>query len=234
MAVKLERIVKTYYDKLEEGKIMGRYCPECGNMEWPPVYACNKCGNMETEWKEIDGNGEMFLLIMPSVMSLKPELKDLEPYAYACVRLVEGPERNVLVRGITKANEAEIRAHMPYPVHASIVQRDGYKTVVFDLGPKEGTTVTPSTVEETSSAGADVEKDEVLSKLIEMVTKAYHAEPGTVTGDTEFNSFHANSVVFVGLTAQLEDEFDVMVSITEAGSAKTVKDLAELVKKEMA
>ena len=67
-----------------------------------------------------------------------------------------------------------------------------------------------------------------------MVTKAYHAKPGTVTGDTEFNSFHANSVVFVGLTAKLEEEFDVMVSITEAGSAKTVKDLAELVKKEMA
>ena len=57
MAVKLEKIVKTYYDNLEEGKILGRYCPKCGGMEWPPVYACNLCGNMETEWKEISGEG---------------------------------------------------------------------------------------------------------------------------------------------------------------------------------
>ena len=54
-------------------------------------------------------------------------------------RLKEGPERNVMVRGITKANEAEIRANMPYPVHAVIVQRDGYKTVVFELGHKNET-----------------------------------------------------------------------------------------------
>ena len=41
MAVKLEKIVKTYYDNLEKGKILGRRCLKCGNMEWPPVYACN-------------------------------------------------------------------------------------------------------------------------------------------------------------------------------------------------
>ena len=59
MAVKLERIVKKYYDFLEEGKIMGRVCPQCKAVEWPPVYACNACGNMETEWQEIDGEAEI-------------------------------------------------------------------------------------------------------------------------------------------------------------------------------
>lgn len=237
MAVKLERIVKTYYDKLEEGKIMGRYCPKCGNLEWPPVYACNECGNMETEWKELDGNAEMFLLVMPSVMSLKPELKDLEPYAYAAIRTAEGVERNVMVKGVTKANEAEIRAHMPYPVHATIVQRDGYKTVVFELGPKDSDNQQMLDSCDGSCKcleGEEIVKDEILEKLIPMVAKAYHADLNSVNGDTTFESFKANSVVFVGLTAQLEDSFDVMISITEAGAAKTVKELADLIKKELA
>ncbi|MBQ1512098.1 MAG: hypothetical protein IIZ52_01220, partial [Erysipelotrichaceae bacterium] len=45
MGVKLERLVKRYYEALEEGKVLGRKCPVCGNVEWPPVYACNACGS---------------------------------------------------------------------------------------------------------------------------------------------------------------------------------------------
>lgn len=232
MAVKLERIVKKYYDFLEEGKIMGRVCPQCKAVEWPPVYACNACGNMETKWQEIDGEAEMFLLITPSVMSLKPELKDLEPYAYASVRLKEGPERNVMVRGITKANEAEIRANMPYPVHAVIVQRDGYKTVVFELGHKNETAAEVCSAIAAEKKADAVICDETLEKLIPLVAKAYHKDAAAINASTVFNDFKAPSVVFVGLTAQLEDEFDVMISITEAGAAKTVGDLAELIKKQ--
>ena len=43
MAIKLEKVVERFYEGLEEGKILGRKCPECGNVEFPPVYACNEC-----------------------------------------------------------------------------------------------------------------------------------------------------------------------------------------------
>ena len=225
MAVKLEKIVKTYYDNLEEGKILGRYCPKCGGMEWPPVYACNLCGNMETEWKEISGEGEMTLFVLPSVMSLKPQLKDLEPYCYAVVKLKEGIERNVMVTGVSKENEKYIREHMPYPVHAKIVQRDGYKTAIF-------------TVDEVAAAAAPEESaeeapvmDETLARLIPLVARSYKKEESEINADTRFDDFKVASVVFVGLIASLEDEFDVMISITEASSkAKTVGELAELIK----
>ena len=55
MAIKLEKVVQKFYDSLEEGKILGRKCPACGAVEFPPVYACNTCGNLETEWVEISG-----------------------------------------------------------------------------------------------------------------------------------------------------------------------------------
>ena len=32
MAIKLERVVKTYYETLEQGKVLGRKCPKCGNV----------------------------------------------------------------------------------------------------------------------------------------------------------------------------------------------------------
>ena len=34
--IKMERIVKTYYDALEEGKVLGRKCLSCGHIEFPP------------------------------------------------------------------------------------------------------------------------------------------------------------------------------------------------------
>lgn len=44
MSIKLEKVVQTFYEGLEEGKLLGRKCPKCGNVEFPPVYACNACG----------------------------------------------------------------------------------------------------------------------------------------------------------------------------------------------
>lgn len=228
MAVKLEKLVKTYYENLEKGKILGRRCPKCGNVEWPPVYACNICGNMETEWTEIDGNGEMTMFVLPSVMSLKPQLKDLEPYCYASVKLKEGIERNVMVTGVTKENEKQIRANMPYPVHASIVQRDGFKTAIFTVAPVSK----DETAEKAQNAPAEV--NDTLSRLIPLVARAYKKDISEITAETRFDSFKVASVVFVGLIASLEDEFDIMISITEASSnAKTVGELSNLIDQAM-
>ena len=37
MAIKLEKVVEKFYLGLEEGKILGRKCPKCGHVEFPPV-----------------------------------------------------------------------------------------------------------------------------------------------------------------------------------------------------
>lgn len=133
MSVKLEPIVRTYYEKLEEGKIMGRKCKRCGAVEFPPVLACNSCSGTDMEWVEISKKAKMTSLIMPAVLSAKPENNDLMPYCLACVEIKEGAGVNAIVRGVTKANRKELLKKMPVPVKAEIVQRDGYKTVVFAL-----------------------------------------------------------------------------------------------------
>ena len=72
MSIKLEKVVEQFYQNLEEGKIMGRKCPKCGHVEFPPVYACNECGSLETEWYEISGKAKMHSIVMPAALSSKP------------------------------------------------------------------------------------------------------------------------------------------------------------------
>ena len=138
MAIKLEKVVEKFYLALEEGKILGRKCPVCGAVEFPPVYACNSCGNLETEWYEISGNATMHSIVLPAALSSKPEYDNLgkRNFAYGEVVLEEGARLNAVVRGINKKKRKEIMeaGKLPVPVKAAIFEREaGYKTVVFDL-----------------------------------------------------------------------------------------------------
>ena len=142
MAIKLEKVVEKFYLGLEEGKILGRKCPECGAVEFPPVYACNTCGNLETEWYEISGKGVMKSIVLPAALSSKPEYENLgrRNFAYGEVELEEGTLVNAVVRGISKKKRKEIMdaGKLPVPVKAAIFQREGgFKTVVFDLVEEE-------------------------------------------------------------------------------------------------
>jgi len=133
MAIKLEKVVETFYENLEQGKILGRKCPKCGAVEFPPVYACNSCGSLETEWVEISGKAKLHSIVLPAALSSKPEYKALGKYCYGEVELEEGSRLNAVVRGVSKKNRAELQEKLPLPCHAVIYQRDGYKTVIFDL-----------------------------------------------------------------------------------------------------
>ena len=133
MGVKLERIVKTYYDNLAAGKITARKCLDCGAVEWPPLLGCNTCGSSNMEWIEMSGKGKMVQMVMPSPITMRPEMEDIKPYCLAVVETEEGNVVNVMVRGVNRKNRKLVEEQMPAPVHAVIVPRDGYDTVIFEL-----------------------------------------------------------------------------------------------------
>lgn len=133
MSVKLEKVVQTWYENLEKGKITGKKCKQCGAVEFPPVYACNSCGCMDMEWVEISGKAKMYSIVLPAALSSKPEYKELGKYAYGEVEIEEGARLNAVVRGINKKKRRELLDKLPVSCTAAIYQRDGYKTVVFDL-----------------------------------------------------------------------------------------------------
>lgn len=44
---------------LEEGKVMGTRCKECGAIYFPPRSDCFRCLRSDTEWFEISGTGRL-------------------------------------------------------------------------------------------------------------------------------------------------------------------------------
>ncbi|MBR3364824.1 MAG: hypothetical protein IKG53_08150, partial [Solobacterium sp.] len=134
--VKLEKIVKKYYDALAEGKILGRKCKRCGHVEWPPVYACNKCGCADTEWVEMSGEAYATNLVLPNLRSLTPENQTLAPFALGNF-IMEGSEVNGLLLGVDKKNYEELLDKLPVRVAPKIIERQTegvtYHTVVFTL-----------------------------------------------------------------------------------------------------
>ena len=134
MAIKLEKVVATFYEKLEEGKIMGRKCPKCGNVEFPPVYACNACGNYETEWYEVSGKAKIHSIVLPAALSSKPEYKNFGKYAYGEIELEEGSRLNGVILGVNKKKRKELQDKLPVSCHAVIIDREiGVKSVAFEL-----------------------------------------------------------------------------------------------------
>jgi len=247
MAEMVERVVKKYYETLEEGIVLGRKCVTCGNVEWPPVYACNACGGLDTEWVEMSQKGEILSILMPTVMSTRASYVGLEPFAYGVVRAQEGPERNVMILNVTKKNVGYIREHLPYPAHMEILERDGYYTAVFAIDPidengnplkDERKAVVKEEIFQ-AAVGDDEENfdaldPEIFAQLAEIVADAYKVDVEKIQPDTKFEGeFKGASVLFVGIVANIENELDVFISITDASICKTVGALALRIQEEM-
>ena len=128
-----ERVVKKWYDALEEDKMLGLKCNRCGAYEFPPVYCCNSCSSTDMEWAEISGNAKLLDFVLPSQLLAKPEFQPLMPYCLGSVELEEGSRFSALVLGVSKDNKKEMDDKLPIPIKAEILQRDGFKSVVFRI-----------------------------------------------------------------------------------------------------
>lgn len=93
----------------------------------------NTCGCFDMEWTQISGKAKMKSLMMLDNASSEPENADLMPYCLAAVTIEEGADVKALVQGVTWEDRDRVYAQLPADVHAKIAQRDGYKTVVFEL-----------------------------------------------------------------------------------------------------
>ncbi|MCI6018660.1 MAG: zinc ribbon domain-containing protein [Clostridiales bacterium] len=132
MAIKMEHIVKRYYDELENGKIMGRKCPACGAVQFPPRIACTTCGHFDQEWVEMSGDAVLTDITIPSRMT-GPSTDVFKPFVMGCFKMKEGAEINGILRNVSHEDAEELKQRLPIPVTASIFQIENQKTVVFEL-----------------------------------------------------------------------------------------------------
>ncbi len=77
-------------DYLQEGKIYGTKCNECGNFQFPPRAHCVRCLSTNFEWKQIDG--DCTLLTYTKVDAPPSLFKDQAPYMLGLAEFTEGPK----------------------------------------------------------------------------------------------------------------------------------------------
>lgn len=75
--------VNDFIDHLDQGKVMGSRCVDCGMVFFPPRADCYKCLASNMEWFEIEGTGK---LITYSKLKFAPVgFEDDLPYCIAVV-----------------------------------------------------------------------------------------------------------------------------------------------------
>jgi uncharacterized OB-fold protein len=132
--VNCERIVKTFYDALEEGKILGRKCTKCGHVEFPPYLACNACGNLDTDWCEISGKAVATQIMAPAFAFSEPSFgQRVGDYCIASVKPEGSDEINTCLIGVSPKRVEELTGKLPVPVRPIIIQEEGYKMVFWEL-----------------------------------------------------------------------------------------------------
>jgi uncharacterized protein len=99
--------VNDFIDYLENGKVMGTRCVDCGTMFFPPRADCYKClaGNME--WFEVSGKGK---LVSYSKLEYAPQgFGDDLPYSIA---LLDYGDYKVFGRIADSVAEEEVEVGM--------------------------------------------------------------------------------------------------------------------------
>jgi len=129
--MKVEPIVKKWYEALEENKLMGMLCKSCGHYEFPPVPICNECGSVDVEWVEMSGYGTMTSCSV-SMVPMAP-YEDRGQLVAGFVELKEGPAFISWLVGIEEDEKEGIPARLPLEVEFVADQRDGYKYPVFQI-----------------------------------------------------------------------------------------------------
>ena len=122
-----ELIVKTFYDNLKKGKLMGLKCPKCNTHSFPPKGTCNKCGNPDLSWVQMSGRGKINVY---SVLNYPGgEFQAVAPYAFGLVKMAEGPVYYTMVKGVDLNDPW--KGNMTLPVDATAkVEKIGTKNIV--------------------------------------------------------------------------------------------------------
>ena len=107
--VSFTSITKTndFIDFLEEGKVMGTRCKDCGLEFFPPRADCYRCLASNVEWFEVSGSGK---LVTYSKLQFAPVgFQDDVPY---CIALLDYGKYKIFGRIVQDMPDDEIKIGM--------------------------------------------------------------------------------------------------------------------------
>jgi len=99
--------INDFIDHLEEGKVMGTRCKDCGLVFFPPRADCYKCFSSDMEWFEVSGKGklEAYSKLQYAPVGFEEDL----PY---CIAVLDYGDYKVFGRIASNIPEEEIKLGM--------------------------------------------------------------------------------------------------------------------------
>lgn len=139
---KLRPILKPYYEAMEKGKVLGMKCKECGDVTWPPLPTCQKCGSTDVDWVEMgeDAFVDEIRFEDPAVggdytfRKANDYFANREtPYTIMVGHWKEGTTQfHAALYGIDADNLDAYNAKIPFPVKVRFIpMTKGFKSVGF-------------------------------------------------------------------------------------------------------
>ena len=130
---------ESFYQYLEEKRLMGSRCGSCGVLHLPPRALCPACYGEEMAWEEMDVKGKLVAFttvhIAPTAM-IEAGYDRKNPYCAGIVQVEGGPSISAQIIGVDAAKPEEIQIGMP--LRLAFVQRgEGEKAQTYLAFEKE-------------------------------------------------------------------------------------------------
>jgi uncharacterized OB-fold protein len=106
----------SYEQYLNEERLMGSRCKECGSLFVPPRSICVKCYSSDMEWVEMKGEGRLAAFTCISVgppFMIAEGYDRKHPYCSGVVELEEGARVDARIEGVDASKPEDIRVGMP-------------------------------------------------------------------------------------------------------------------------
>jgi uncharacterized OB-fold protein len=109
----------SYEQFLDEEKLMGSKCTQCGAIFTPPRPICIQCHSADMEWLEMKGRGKLAgftcITVGPSFM-IEEGYDRNNPYCVGVVELDEGTRVDARIEDVDASKPETIKVGMPLTV----------------------------------------------------------------------------------------------------------------------
>ena len=128
--------VQSYLEFINNKKLMGSKCKECGELYTPPRKLCTKCNKTKMEWIELSGKGKIAAFSCIGVgtkFMCEKGYSIKKPYCFSVIKLDEGTMISGQLVGVNESKPDTIKIDSPVQVKFLETEIEGKETRL-DLG----------------------------------------------------------------------------------------------------